>query len=563
MLMALVFCALSASHPPDQEAVLASWAFTNGLQGWTPGPTARVKVSKGAIQIQTDGRDPILVGPPVSFVPKDGDILEVTMNASRDGDVQWFYRTTTEGAYGGFMPNEQRLVRVSGSRVMRTYRASVLWGGSKPIIGLRFDLPEGAPGTYRVERIRVIRPPASALPAQPWRTEQRLPLSAKRIDVATDAPPETKPVPSDYTVAMWYFAAWEPEYTWDGWKQVAERSPWRIPLLYDSSDPEMEFNGIRFYRSSKPRVLDWHVHWLREHAVNLMIWDWYPQVDGGGKFDPTFFGNRALEIGFLGKEKLGGPPVATNRFADTMPFAVMWTNHPPGNRLAPGLGEYIVDQFFSQPNYYRIDGKPLLAIWNPNDLVQAAGGAPQAKQVIEHVRRYAHDKGHPGVYVAAVNLLETRKQAEELGFDGAMAYNYLLTGGYRSEPRRIPGGVTQDMIEDFAKEALPGQRKTWERMAKEFGRDHLLATTPMQNMEPTLRSGSPMMVGHNPDLYREMLRQAKDVIARNGLRTFVSIEAFNEWLEGSYVEPSTQWGFSYLEAIRDEMGRKTDGGPLK
>jgi hypothetical protein len=328
-----------------------------------------------------------------------------------------------------------------------------------------------------------------------------------------------------------------------------------MPLLYDSSDPAMEFNGIRFYRASKPRVLDWHVHWLREHAVNLMIWDWYPQVNADGKFDPTFFGNRALELGFLGKEKVGGPPVASNRFAQTMPFAVMWTNHPPGNRLAPGLGEYIVDQFFSQPNYYKVDGKPLLAVWNPNDLVQAAGGAAQAKQMIEHVREYARSKGHAGVYVAAVNVLETRKRADELGFDGVMSYNYLLTGGYRSEPRRIPGGITQDMIEDFASEAIPGQRKTWERMAKEFGRDYLLATTPMQNMEPTLRPGSPMMVGHNPDLYREMLRQARDVIAARRLRKFISIEAFNEWLEGSYVEPSTQWGFSYLEAIRDEMGR--------
>jgi hypothetical protein len=66
------------------------------------------------------------------------------------------------------------------------------------------------------------------------------------------------------------------------------------------------------------------------------------------------------------------PPVATNHFAATMPFAVMWTNDTPGNRLAPGLGEYIVDQFLSQPNYHHIDGKPLLAIWNPSDLGQSA-----------------------------------------------------------------------------------------------------------------------------------------------------------------------------------------------
>jgi hypothetical protein len=541
--------ALGMQGAPEQTLVV--WDFGKGLQGWKPGPTAHVKQSKGAIVVETDGRDPILIGPDVSFVPKDGDILEVRMSGTRSGDVQWFYRTTSEGPYGGFLPDKQRLVRVKAGREAAAYRAMVLWGGPDPIIGLRFDLPEGGPGVYRIESIRVVRPAPGSLPAQPWRSERRVPIAPPRIDIAAQSPPPTKPVSSDYTVAMWYFAAWEPEYTWDGWKQVAERSPWRIPLLYDSADPEMEFNGIRYYRASKPRVLDWHVHWLREHAVNLMVWDWYPQVDKNGKFDPTFFGNRALELGFLGKQALGGPPARTNRFADTMPFAVMWTNHAPMNKLAPGLGKYIVDQFFSQPNYWKIDGKPLLAIWNPDDLVAGAGGETQARAVVDGVRAYAVSKGHAGVYVAAVNRMETRERAARLGYDGVMAYNYLLTGGYRSEPRRIPGGLTQDMIEDFAGEAIPGQRQTWARMAKEFGRDYLLATTPMQNMEPTLRSSNPMMVGHDPDLYRAMLREARKAIAEHGLRKFVSVEAFNEWLEGSYVEPSTQWGYAYLEALRD------------
>jgi len=553
MIGSILITLVMAAAPADR--VLASWDFVNGLQGWSTNGTTKVGHASGAMVIETDGRDPIVLSPPVSFVPEDGDLLEVRMSATRDGDIQWFYRTTTEGQYGGFRPDAQRLVPVGGGEKVQTYGAAMLWGGDKPIIGLRLDLPEGGPGTYRIEAVRVVRPAVRSLSAYPWRSEQRLPLAPPRIDIATQTPPTTKPVPSDFTVAMWYFAAWEPEYTWDGWKQVAERSPWRVPLLYDSTDREMEYNGIQFYRASKTRVLDWHVHWLREHAVNLMLWDWYPQVDPAGAFDPTFFGNRALELAFLGKTQVGGPPVTTNRFAETMPFAVMWTNHAPGNRLAPGLGEYIVDQFFSQPNYYRIDGKPLLAIWNPSDLVQSSGGDAQAKQVIEQIRKYARSKGHAGIYVAAVNRLETRARANELGFDGVMAYNYLLTDGYRSEPRRIGKGLTQDMIEDFATQAMPGQKRVWERMAREFGRDYLLATTPMQNMEPTLRPNNPMIVGHNPDLFRQMLTAAKETIAEHGLRPWISCEAFNEWLEGSYLEPSTQWGFSYLEAIRDTLGR--------
>ncbi|MBI3910829.1 MAG: hypothetical protein HY320_07835, partial [Armatimonadetes bacterium] len=310
--------------------------------------------------------------------------------------------------------------------------------------------------------------------------------------MATETPPETHPVASDYTVAMWYFAAWEPEYTWDGWQQVAERSPWRLPLLYDSQDPEMQFNGIQFYRASNPRVVDWHVHWMREHAVNLMLWDWYPRVNEQGDFDPSFFANRALEMGFLGKARLGDPPVAANRFVDKIDFAVMWTNHSPHNGIGRGLGEYLVDQFFSQPNYYRLDGKPLLILWSVGELIGPAGGEAQAKAVLDGLREKAQAKGLPGVYVAAVHGGEA-ELIRRLGIDGVTGYHYSGAGGNRPESRRLGDRTVQDLLEDYPMQTIPGHVRLWEQLAAAFGQDYLLATTPMQNWVPTFRSAGPVL----------------------------------------------------------------------
>ena len=78
----------------------------------------------------------------------------------------------------------------------------------------------------------------------------------------------------------------------------------------------------------------------------------------------------------------------------------------------------------------------------------------------------------------------------------------------------------------------------------------------MQNWEPTLRPTSYVMCNHKPEDYGQLLAAAKAFIAARGLRKFVSIEAFNEWLEGSYVEPSTQWGLTYLEAIREAFRQR-------
>ena len=324
--------------------------------------------------------------------------------------------------------------------------ARPFWRTDRNITGLRFDLPEGARGVYRIAAIRLLRG-SDVLPPT-WRREYRLPVAPRRIDVASEAPPVTKPVASDYTVAMWYFAAWEPEYTWDGWQQVAERSPWRIPLLFDSADKEMSYNGIQFYRASNRRVVDWHVHWMREHCVNLMVWDWYPGVHPDGTFDPTFFGNRALEIGFLGKENLGGPAVATNRFTATMPFAIMWTNHAPANRLGAGLAEYIVDQFLAQPNYFKVDGKAFLPLWSPADLVSGAGGETRAKAVLDHLRQYARSRGIPGVYVVAVNGAQDARAAVFVGdrrshglqCDARRRRNDRISESRRKGSRGSPGG---------------------------------------------------------------------------------------------------------------------------
>jgi hypothetical protein len=46
--------------------------------------------------------------------------------------------------------------------------------------------------------------------------------------------------------------------------------------------------------------------------------------------------------------------------------------------------------------------------------------------------------------------------------------------------------------------------------------------------------------------------------------TFVSaqrvltVNSWNEWTEGSHIEPDTAHGLKYLEAIRDVFGRKPE-----
>jgi hypothetical protein len=52
-----------------------------------------------------------------------------------------------------------------------------------------------------------------------------------------------------------------------------------------------------------------------------------------------------------------------------------------------------------------------------------------------------------------------------------------------------------------------------------------------------------------------MLSGAKQILDTNNLMPkILMIEAWNEFGEGSYIEPTKKWGFSYLETIKNVFG---------
>ena len=61
---------------------------------------------------------------------------------------------------------------------------------------------------------------------------------------------------------------------------------------------------------------------------------------------------------------------------------------------------------------------------------------------------------------------------------------------------------------------------------------------------------------HNPEVFRQYLQIAKEYADSHskGQPRFVLINAWNEWVEGSYLLPDKVNGFGYLEAVRSVFG---------
>jgi len=63
------------------------------------------------------------------------------------------------------------------------------------------------------------------------------------------------------------------------------------------------------------------------------------------------------------------------------------------------------------------------------------------------------------------------------------------------------------------------------------------------------------MAGNTPQKFRQALQATKErILSRPDGPRILNINSWNEWTEGSYLEPDAEYGMAYLEAIRDVLG---------
>jgi hypothetical protein len=265
---------------------------------------------------------------------------------------------------------------------------------------------------------------------KPWLSEsgQVLNPPLQRIDVSRMSAGETPDMEeSDWTVAVWNFPAWNPGGK--HWPELVSGAPLRIPLLYDSTDTNVLYNGVYYYRLADSRVMDWQIKWMREYGINLVMFDWYPS-ESKEKFEhsPNLRTvNDSIEVGFLRKPYTGAPPVKTNPYAKKIKFVAMWTNHG-GVWVPPGTMEYACENFLNQPNYYQVDGKALIIIHAPGNLRDEVGGMENLKKWVAEQRRIARSYGHE-VFMALGEIHPQYSAVfKQAGFDGA--FNYVIHSRY-------------------------------------------------------------------------------------------------------------------------------------
>lgn len=309
-----------------------------------------------------------------------------------------------------------------------------------------------------------------------------------------------------------------------------------------------------------PAVVEKWIQTALKYGINTFIWDWY-------WFENYPFLESALNDGFL--------KAPSNQ---KMEFYIMWANHYVEYRFwnyhkngadntdiafDPRVGwdqwkvivDRVVTQYFHLPNYTKIDGCPVFAIFDLYNFVQGfEGDAAEAGKAIQYLRDRCIAEGFKGVHIQHTigsaypvkehDLVRESEYNRELGVN---SYGFYNMGGFDRDylQHAKNGQVLRDQwAESFGLPVFPTVSIGWD-------------DTPRK---PYLKGERVSTYNKSPQAFATFLKDAKDYADAHAATQpkFILINSWNEWVEGSYLLPDHYYGFGYLEAVRDVMNGKYD-----
>ncbi len=350
---------------------------------------------------------------------------------------------------------------------------------------------------------------------------------------------EPRPASTQTVVAAHYYAAWKKgapglHNGFDDLHGYPERTP--LAGYYDEEDPT---------------YCDWEIKWASEHGIGCFIYCWYRKKENMGR--PVTVAD--LRCGHGLHEALFNA-----RFRRYMKFAIMyeasprWCGTDPEDMLAH-LMPFWTENYFKRDNYLILDNRPVLLIYQQQRLARECfADAAEQRAVFDACREYCVKQGFDGLYIGVCDpspSAENHADAMARGYDFRFGY----TGGY------------------MPKAAYPPEEEPLRVQCENL--KNRLAIDPMTNLatascfwDPTPRTTEhwySMGYGFRretvwylqPDNYRRLLEEMKRIVDAlpegAWARRIFMIDNWNEWDEGHFVAPSHEFGFRYLQAIREVL----------
>lgn len=372
------------------------------------------------------------------------------------------------------------------------------------------------------------------------------------------------PQPKDVITAAYYFGNFHVDPRnekahgtgWTEWNLVKAATP-RFPGHHQPRVPQWGYGD-----EATPEVFSKKIAAAHQHGVDALIFDWYWYEDGP-------YLNRAIDNGYL--------KAPNNK---DVRFALMWANHDwidlhPAKLDSPGKVQFHggisrkafdtmcdrVVELFQHPSHLKLDGQPYFSIYELFRFVEGMGGVSQAAAALESLRQKARAAGLPGVHINAVTwgvkllpgeaeVKDLPQLLKQLHIDSTTSYVWIhhaqlsnqLTTDY-ADVRRQYETYREHASAELGCTYFPNATVGWDATPR---------TCQTDNFRVSGYPFTSVVVNNTPQAFEEALRSAKQ-FALNQLpagKRMVTLNSWNEWTEGSYLEPDTEHGTAYLDAVR-------------
>jgi len=374
--------------------------------------------------------------------------------------------------------------------------------------------------------------------------------------------------PRDYQIAVYYF----PNYHADPRNELSHGRGWTEWELVKLARPR--FPGHRqpkvpvwgYQDESNPRVFAGKIDAAAAAGIDCFLFDWYAYEDG-------LFLQGALERGYLGAANTA-----------RVKFALMWANHDwldihpasPGKAprlLYPGtvgsktfakLVGYWIENYLGRPSYWKLGGKLYLSVYELHTFVRGLGGPAGAQEAIGYLRDKVRAAGLGEMHLNAIDwgvrvppgdadIASPNALLAKLGIDSVGSYTWL----HQARPSGFPTSEYREAAEQA--------RDYWYAARRDFQAPYLPNVTIGWDTSPrAVQSGEysnagypfgPILVNNTPQLFARSLRELRQFLDEGTAPKVLTINAWNEWTEGSCLEPDTQYRTGHLDAIQQVFPR--------
>ena len=242
----------------------------------------------------------------------------------------------------------------------------------------------------------------------------------------------------------------------------------------------------------------------------------------------------------------------------TLPFCISWANEPWARTWDGKDKEVLMPQeygnkkewkvhfdyllkFFNDKRYIKVDNKPIFLIYRTSNI-------PNCEEMVNYWNDLCKENGFDGIYlIETMNSFQKKSYIQNssavVEFEPMLTIRHYLPL-YKQGIRYIKKKLS--ILDKLEYEYI------WNKVINknvDYGRTKFLGG--FVSWDNTARKGRKGLVltGSNCEIFEEKLSE-QIVKASNNNNEFMFINAWNEWAEGTYLEPDTENKFSYLSKLK-------------